>query len=162
MAAIGVTLPTAGNGRKGDVANGRFVELQIAEHGFGGTAAIEKTDWPKRVGSGLPKQERAVIGEWPQCGDLDWPFRPMTCRSRHCLDQRLSEEHQPPRKAFFRLSQLRYLAAGLNHCVAGVVAASHVAACTTALPASVPPNSAVPHPGFGFLIRPTQPARRRR
>ncbi len=72
-------------------------------------------------------QHIAVVGgDKPQC--RQWP---MTCRSRHCLDRRLSEEHQPPRKAFFRLSQLRYLAAGLNHCVAGVVAASHVAACTT-------------------------------
>jgi hypothetical protein len=30
-------------GRKGDVANGRFIEILVAEHGFGGTAAMEKT-----------------------------------------------------------------------------------------------------------------------
>jgi len=37
---------------EGDVANDRFVELQFAEHGFGGTAAMEIADWPKRVGYG--------------------------------------------------------------------------------------------------------------
>jgi hypothetical protein len=33
-------------GRKGDLslANGRFVELQFEEHGFGGKAAMEKAE----------------------------------------------------------------------------------------------------------------------
>ena len=36
-------------GRKGDVANGRLVELQFAEHSFAGMAAMEKADWLKWV-----------------------------------------------------------------------------------------------------------------
>ena len=37
-------LREAASGRKCDLANGRFVELQFAEYGFGGTAVLEKAE----------------------------------------------------------------------------------------------------------------------
>lgn len=51
---------SVGHGRLGEIANGRFVELQFAEHGFGGRRLWRKLKG--RNGSEDPGDERPLSG----------------------------------------------------------------------------------------------------
>ena len=45
----------------GEVTNGRFVEFQFAETGFGRAAAQERADWPDWVGSSSWQKGEAAV-----------------------------------------------------------------------------------------------------